>query len=70
MLGGAEITVRQLLELLNGLHFRKLEFSCACEETLLRITELVARCSHTLESLDVSRTVRRTCIRIWAAPTT
>ena len=64
VLGGAESTLRQLLELPNGLHFRKLELSWARRESLWWITELVATCSQTLESLDVSRTLRRMCIRI------
>jgi len=70
ILGRAESTVRRLLELPNGLHFRKLELSWVHLENLWWITELVVRCSHTLESLDVARTVRRTCIRIWAAAIT
>ena len=68
--GGAENTVRQLLELPNGLHFRKLVLSWACREDVWWITELVERCCHTLESLDITYTFRRTSIRIWFASRT
>jgi len=70
VLGGAGHAARRLLDLPNGLHFRNLALSWGCVEDLWWITELVARCSHTLESLDITYTFRRTCFRAWSAPTT
>jgi len=52
--GGAGNVARQLLDLPNGLHFRRLGFSRSHETDLWWIVELVTMCSHTLESLDVS----------------
>ena len=43
----------RLLDLPNGLHFRKLTFSWAHEEDLRWIIESVRKCSNTLECLDV-----------------
>jgi len=45
-------TTRRLLDLLNGLHFRKLHLLRLHVEDLRWIVELVARCSDTLECLD------------------
>ncbi|KAF9645274.1 hypothetical protein BDM02DRAFT_3205327 [Thelephora ganbajun] len=45
--------VRRLLDLPNGLHFRRLVFSSRDQEDLRRMEELVAACSDTLECLDV-----------------
>ena len=64
ILGGAEDIARQLLELPNGLHFRELVLTWDHPTDLWWITELVERCSHTLESLDVTCTFRRTFIHI------
>ena len=62
--GGGGRTVRQLLTLPNGLHFRQLALSWDDKADLWWIAELVVRCSHSLETLDVTRTFRRTFIRI------
>jgi len=51
--GGMEDTARRLLELPNGLHFRKLKFWWHDEEDLWWITEFVEECSHTLENLRI-----------------
>jgi len=51
--GGMGNTARRLLDLPNGLHFRKLAFSWHYKEDLPWIMELVVRCSDTLECLDV-----------------
>jgi len=66
VLGGLGIILRQLLHFPNGLHFRKITLSWDCEEDLQWVTELVARCSHTLESLDVTYGSCRTSIHICA----
>jgi len=65
VLGGAGKIARQLLELPNGLHFRKVALSWDNRTDPLWIAELVARCSHTLESLDITYTFRRTCVYIY-----
>ena len=62
--GGAESTARQLLELPNGLHFRKLALSWGWGKDLWWIKELVVMCSHTLESLDISHNLRGPCLHI------
>jgi len=51
--GGMGNTVRQLLDLPNGLHFRSLAFSWHCEADLPWTTQLVELCSDTLECLDI-----------------
>jgi len=56
ILGGAGNAARQLLDLPNGLHFRKVALSWAHERDFWWVAELVVRCSHTLESLDVTQT--------------
>ena len=53
MAGGIEGTARRLLDLPNGIHFRKLILSWFCEGDLRWIMELVVRCSYTLEHLNV-----------------
>ena len=53
ILGGIGNITRRLLDLPNGLSFRKLVFQWHHMEDLRWITELVARCSDTLEYLDV-----------------
>jgi len=62
--GGAGRTARQLLELPNGLHFQRFALSWDHKTDLWWIAELVVRCSHSLETLDVTHTFRRTFIRI------
>ena len=56
------LPARQLLDLPNGLHFRKLALSWCCKEDLRWVVELVLRCSDTLECLDVSRYLQGTCV--------
>ena len=51
---GMELIIRQLLSLPNGIHFRKLTLTWSYEEDHLTTTALVERCSHTLESLEIS----------------
>ena len=46
--------VRQLLSLPGGLHFRKLALKWFREEEVLLTMELVDKCSHTLESLEIN----------------
>ena len=53
IVGGVRNTARQLLDLPNGLHFRKLAIWWHCKEDLPWIMQLVVRCSDTLECLDV-----------------
>ena len=52
--GGMRHTVDWLLSLPNGIHFRKLTLSFFREEDVSWTTELVERCSRTLEFLDVT----------------
>ena len=62
VLGGMGDTVRRLLDLPGGLHFRKLTFSWDLKEDQPRVTELVEECSHTLEFLHIARDSHCTCI--------
>ena len=55
MKGGVHPVSRQLLSLPGGIHFRKLTLSWCHKKDPLSITALVERCSHTLESLEISR---------------
>ena len=64
LLGGAGDVARRLLDLPGGLHFRKLALSRDQKADLWWITELVMRCSRTLESLEIIHARRRTFIRI------
>ena len=68
--GGAEGVARQLLDLPNGLHFRHLALSWDPVEDVRWVMELATQCSHSLESLDVTRTFCGTSIRIWSTPIT
>ena len=52
---GTGYATRRLLDLPNGLYFRKFVFSWSSEEDLRWMLELVAKCSDTLECLDVER---------------
>jgi len=61
---GVGVTAHQLLELPNGVHFRELVLSWTHKGDILWITELVERCSHTLESLDVTEASGRTFVHI------
>ena len=61
---------RQLLDLPNGLHFRKLALSRYCVDDLRWMMELVSKCSHTLESLDITYAFRRMSIRALSLPMT
>jgi len=54
LLHGMANTARQLLDLPNGLHFRKLELSWCDEEDARWMEELVVACSSTLEHLDIA----------------
>ena len=46
--------VRQLLSLSSGIHFRKLVLGWTCDGDVLSTSALIERCSHTLESLDIT----------------
>ena len=55
--------VRRLLSLPGGVHFRKLNLAWSNTEDILLMIALVKRCSHTLESLEITCvTIRRTSI--------
>ena len=45
---------RRLLSLPGDIHFRKLTLKLFCEEDIPLTAALVGRCSHTLESLDIT----------------
>ena len=62
ILEGVGSAARQLLDFPNGLHFRKLIFLWDRMEDLQWVTELVATCSHSLESLDITYSFRRTSV--------
>jgi len=51
---GMGITVRRLLDLPNGLRFRKLDLMWVQGEDLRWVVELVVKCSHTLECIDAT----------------
>ena len=52
MVGRIRPIVRRLLDLPSGLHFSKISVSCLRED-METMTELVSRCSDTLESLSI-----------------
>ena len=54
--GGMKPTIRQMLSLPSGIHFRKLTLTWFRKEDLPLLTALVEACSHTLESLDIAGT--------------
>ena len=54
--GRAGRTVRRLLELPNGLHFRRLALSWSRDAGVWWISELVVMCSHALESFAITNT--------------
>jgi len=60
---GTASTVRRLLDLPGGFHFRKLVFTWCNEEDLRWIMALVAGCSDTLECFDIQHTMRCTFLR-------
>jgi len=62
--GGTDGTARRLLELPDGLHFRKLALSWIYRRDLWWITKSVARRSHALWSPDVAYNLHRTCVHI------
>jgi len=68
--GGGGKAARRLLDLPNGLHFRRIALSWDLAGDVKWITELVALCSHSLEYLDITRTPRSTSIRILLTPIT
>ena len=70
VLRGAGKAARQLLDLPNGLHFRHISLSWDLGEDVWWGTELVALCSHSLKSLDMTRTFCCMSIRIWSTPIT
>ena len=51
---GIKPVIRRLCNLPGGLHFSKIATVCHCNEDIESTTDLVSRCSDTLESLDVS----------------
>jgi hypothetical protein len=59
---GMEHTARQLLDLPDGLHFRKLEFAWCLEEDLRWMVDLVTGCSDTLECIDIEYCLSRTSL--------
>ena len=64
LLGGGGDVAWQLLDLPNGLHFRKLALGRDHRPDLWWITEFVMRCSHTLEFLKITHARRRKFIRV------
>ena len=66
ILGGVGDVVQPLLDLPNGLHFRKLSLSWDHKTDLWWITELMTRCSHTLEFLEITHS--SSCMSIYLCP--
>ena len=60
---GMDLIIRRLLSLPGGIHFQKLTLTWRHVEDTLATTELVERCSSTLESLDVTCDLDGTPIR-------
>ena len=58
---GIKSMARWLMSLPSGLHFRELKLSLGCKEDVSPISALVARCSSTLESLEID-------CRVYCAP--
>jgi len=54
MRGGMEPIAHRLLSLSGGIHFRKLILKLSCGEDIPLATSFVEKCSHTLESLDIT----------------
>jgi len=65
-----DLVRHQLLDLPNGLHFRHIALSWDLVDDVKWVTELVALCSHSLESLDITHNYRNMPIRIWSTPIT
>ena len=65
-------TARRLLNLPNGLHFRKLKLRWFEEENDRTVAELVTACSETLEHLDIAYHVKGIVlpVHIWIEPVT
>ena len=63
MWGGMKPIACRLLSLSSGIHFRKLSLRWTCAEDLLLTKALVEKCSHTLKSLDITRTTHGRSIR-------
>ena len=63
MKGGMHSVARGLLSLPGGIHFRNLTLTWCHKKDPLSVTALVECCSHTLESLAISRDVFCTSIR-------
>jgi len=53
--------VRRLVDIPNGIHFRKLMLSWFLEEDFRWIMELILRCADTLESLDIGCSLQGMC---------
>ena len=54
MVGGIDRTARRLFDFPNGLHFTEIVLECVDEADFKFATDLVSRCSDTLESLNVT----------------
>jgi len=52
--GGLKYLAHWLLSLPSGIHFRALDLTCVPKEDMLLASALVRKCSHSLESLDVT----------------
>jgi len=62
--GGMGYPTRQLLDFPSGLHFRTLALSCFQEDDIRWVTDLVARCTNTLECLEIDYTPRRAFVLV------
>ena len=60
---GTEPIARRLLNIPAGIHFRYLTLTWVREEDISLTSALVERCSHTLESLDITCEPRGTLVR-------
>jgi hypothetical protein len=66
--GRAAVTVRRLLDLPHGIHFRTLKLSWSKEEDHRYLMELVVNCSDTLENLDITHDLKGTVYSVFFWP--
>lgn len=62
-LRGMEPMVHRLLSLPGGIHFRRLDLTWSYEEDTSSVVALVEKCTHSLESLDITRDILGTSTR-------
>ena len=61
--GGVKLIARRLLSLPGGVHFRRLVVTWYRREDIMTTMALVEASPHTLEALDITYNLIRTCTR-------